>query len=149
MQHLRSTANSSRRPITRRELSRPWLLLLLLPMLLMSVWSATPHSHTERHLAHALQLDASSTNDFAHHVAISNYDSAASTAPRLIASTPETKHQDACLLCEWASIAGACLVVALALSLGAWLWRSISRSPVSLLVSVSASLSLRARAPPV
>lgn len=120
-------------------------MLLLVPMLVMSVWSATPHSHAERRFAPALP-DVSSTHDgAARSVAPSD---SVSAALQLLAPV-EDAHPHACGLCEWMSVAGACWIAALSITF-LWLRRRASvYRHIAPLLSVCVPLELRARAPPI
>lgn len=132
----------------RRETPRWWVLVLVLPLLWMSVLSQTPHSHQTRVLERGLQTTAHHDEAAIQNVAPSTSDSGAHS-PQLLALHAETSLEIPCLLCQWANIAGAWLVVALALLLGALVLRDLPHARVSSFSLLSAPLSLRSRAPPL
>ena len=128
-----------------RALARFWALGALLPMLLLSVAGNVPHQHELRALSSLVQ-DASSVHHQKAHVAapaVQQGTKANLVVPSFAAHSVEAL----CLLCQWASIAGALLLVALAIS---WF---VTRAPVGTfarsLVFGFARSSLRSRAPPV
>lgn len=128
-----------------------WALWCLLPMLWMSVLSPAPHSHEVGTFARILQTER------AEGAVLSKSDGApqnrgtggedARTFP-VLAPQGSAGHGDLCWLCQWASIAGACLMVALSL----WLWQPLLRALLhplaSWFFSPAAALALRSRAPP-
>ncbi len=141
-------AAPSRRPQDWRDLSRVWVLLCLLPMLWMSVSSSAPHSHEARVLAGVFRSDSSQYAASAIGSAQSVNDDSEG-AHQVLASHLGGGHNPNCLLCVWTSVAGACLMFALAFSLWPPLLRALPRALVSSLCLFSLPRSLCARAPPL
>lgn len=132
-----------------RALARLWALGALLPMLLLSIAGNVPHDHELRALSTLVRSASSVHHQEAHVVAPSVQPNAQTRvqssvmAPSLVAHSVETL----CLLCQWASVAGALLLVALALS---WFAMRVEVGAfVRSFVFGCASLALRSRAPPV
>jgi hypothetical protein len=131
-----------------RALARFWALGALLPMLLLSIAGNVPHEHELRALS-ALVRPASGVHHSrvvaspVQHGDVPHAQKSAFLPPSLVAHPIETL----CLLCQWASVAGALLFVALALS---WF---VTRAEVGAftrsVVFCFVALSLRSRAPPV
>lgn len=139
----------------RRESSHLWALLCVLPMLAMGTLSNVPHEHELREFAQAIQAEHPERAELSGGLSRSFNASSgfyalagvkAPTAARLASLRLKGAHEADCLLCQWASVAGAWLVVALSLS---WpLARVVSRIFTSAFCGFAVPLSLRSRAPP-
>lgn len=131
-----------------RALTRLWALGALLPMLLLGIAGNVPHEHELRALSALVHGGASQHQEAPSvRVAAPVQQEGPSQVNVLAPSFAAHWSEALCLLCQWASVMGALLLVALALS---WF---VTRAQIRVFTGFLAfgcdALSLRSRAPPV
>lgn len=125
---------------------RLWALWCLLPMLFLSIAGNVPHEHELRVLSALVQKTPSPRADAALEKGAPQRGPQGEARSSLFGAVAHSG-DELCLLCQWASIAGAWLCVALAIS---WAFEgAIARFGFFLVERSGVARTFGARAPPV